>query len=33
MPAGDDVEELISAERLTLFAQPVCEVATGAVAF
>jgi hypothetical protein len=24
---------LISAERLTLFAQPVCEVATGAVAF
>jgi EAL domain-containing protein (putative c-di-GMP-specific phosphodiesterase class I) len=33
MPAGDDVEELISAERLTLFAQPVCEVATGAVVF
>jgi EAL domain-containing protein (putative c-di-GMP-specific phosphodiesterase class I) len=33
MPACDDVEELISAEQLTLFAQPVCDVATGAVAF
>jgi EAL domain-containing protein (putative c-di-GMP-specific phosphodiesterase class I) len=33
MPASDHLEELLSAERLTLFAQPVCDVATGDVAF
>ena len=30
---GDDIRELLSAERLTLFAQPVCDVVTEAVAF
>jgi EAL domain-containing protein (putative c-di-GMP-specific phosphodiesterase class I) len=33
MHACDDAETLISAERLKLFAQPVCDVASGAVAF
>jgi EAL domain-containing protein (putative c-di-GMP-specific phosphodiesterase class I) len=33
MPGGDDIRELLSADRLTVFAQPVCDVATGAVAF